>query len=44
MGTSGPTPDYSLLNNRAFDYMDLAQAKARGLSDREIATIAKIAE
>lgn len=36
--------DYSLLNNRHYDYIDLQQAKARGLSDSQIATIAKIAK
>ena len=35
-------PDFSLLNNKNYDYVDLQQAKARGLSDNQIATIAKI--
>jgi len=37
------TMDYHLLNNPHYDYVDLQQAKARGLSDSQIATIAKIA-
>ncbi len=37
------TPDFSLLNNMTYNYVDLQQAKARGLSDNQIATIAKIA-
>ncbi len=41
---SGATPDYSLLNNTTYDYLDLMQAKAFGLSNRQVATIAKIAE
>ncbi len=35
--------DYSILNNRNYDYIDLQQAKARGFSDSQIATTAKIA-
>ena len=35
--------DYSILSNPNYDYVDLQQAKARGLSDSQIATIAKIA-
>ena len=34
--------DYSLLSNPNYDYINLMQAKARGLSDSQIATIAKI--
>ena len=41
---SSGTMDYSLLNNPNYDYVDLQQAKARGLSDSQIATIAKIAQ
>ena len=40
---SGGTTDYSILSNPNYDYVDLMQAKARGLSDSQIATIAKIA-
>jgi uncharacterized surface protein with fasciclin (FAS1) repeats len=40
---SSASMDYSLLNNPHYDYIDLQQAKARGLSDSQIATIAKIA-
>ncbi|MDQ2799758.1 MAG: fasciclin domain-containing protein, partial [Armatimonadota bacterium] len=40
---SGGTMDYSILSNPNYDYVDLEQAKARGLSDDQIATIAKIA-
>lgn len=36
--------DYSILSNPAYDYVDLQQAKARGLSDSQIATIAKISK
>jgi len=36
--------DYSILSNPAYDYIDLQQAKARGLSDSQIATIAKISK
>lgn len=46
MGTgsmSGSTMDYSILSNPTYDYIDLKQAKARGLSDSQIATVAKIA-
>ena len=35
--------DYSILSNPNYDYEDLQQAKARGLSDSQIATVAKIA-
>lgn len=38
------TPDYRLLNNHSFDYTDLSSARARGLSDDDIAITAKIAE
>ena len=38
------TPDYKILSNPNYDYIDLQQAKARGLSDSQIATIAKIAQ
>ncbi len=43
-----PTPpmnlptDYKVLNNRVFDATDLEQARARGLSDTQIATVVKI--
>ena len=37
-------PNFSLLNNKSYDYVDLQQAKARGLSDNQIATTAKIAD
>lgn len=36
--------DYSILSNPTYDYVDLKQAKARGLSDSQIATVAKIAQ
>ena len=36
--------DYSVLNNRVFDATNLQQARARGLSDTEIATIVKISK
>ena len=36
--------DYSILNNQLYNYVDLQQAKNRGLSDSQIATIAKIAK
>jgi uncharacterized surface protein with fasciclin (FAS1) repeats len=36
--------DYKILNNRYFDGTDLEQAKARGLSDNQIATIVKISK
>ncbi len=45
-----PTPpmnlptDYKVLNNRIFDGTDLEQARARGLSDPQIATIVKISK
>ena len=35
--------DYSMLNNRVFDFFDLNAAKAHSLSDRQVATILKIA-
>ena len=47
---SVPTPpmnlptDYKVLNNRVFDGTDLEQARARGLSDTQIATIVKISK
>jgi hypothetical protein len=41
-GMSSGTVDYSLLTNHHLDYVDLVQAKARGLSDNQIATVAKI--
>lgn len=43
-----PTPpmnlptDYRVLNNRVFDATDLEQARARGLSDNQIATVVRI--
>jgi uncharacterized surface protein with fasciclin (FAS1) repeats len=36
--------DYKILNNRYFDGTDIEQAKARGLSDNQIATVVKIAK
>ena len=36
--------DYSILNNRVFDGVDLQQARARGLSEAQIATIVKISK
>ncbi len=36
--------DYKILNNRVFDGTDLEQARARGLSDSQIATIIKISK
>ncbi len=36
--------DYKVLNNRFFDGTNLEQARARGLSDNEIATIVKISK
>ena len=36
--------DYTILRNQAFTYTDLTQAKASGLSDNQVATVAKIAE
>ena len=47
-GSNVPTPpmnlptDYKILNNRIFDGTDLEQARARGLSDNQIATVVKI--
>ena len=41
---SSGTMDYHILSNPNYDYVDLKQAKARGLSDSQIATIAKIAQ
>ncbi len=38
------TIDYTPLNNPFYNYVDLQQAKNRGLSDSQIATIAKIAK
>lgn len=35
---------FAILNNPVYDYIDLQQAKASGLSDSQIATIAKIAK
>ena len=35
--------DYKILNNRIFDGTDISQAKARGLSDTEIASVVRIA-
>ncbi len=37
-------PNFSLLNNMSYNYVDLQQAKARGLSENQIATTAKIAD
>lgn len=36
--------DYKILNNRYFDGTDVTQAKARGLSDTEIASVVRIAK
>lgn len=36
--------DYSILSNRVFDSVDLQQARARGLSEAQIATIVKISK
>lgn len=50
MSSNVPTPpmnlptDYKVLNNRVFDGTDLEQARARGLSDNQIATIVKISK
>jgi uncharacterized surface protein with fasciclin (FAS1) repeats len=42
---SGSTPtDYKILSNRYFNYSDLSQARARGLSESEIASVVKIAK
>lgn len=41
---SSGTPDFKMLNNKTFDYTDLMAAKARGLSDDQVATVAKIAD
>lgn len=41
---SSGTPDFSLLSNKAYDYVDLKKAKVNGLNDNEIASVAKIAE
>jgi len=41
--TNFPT-DYSILSNRVFDSVDLQQARARGLSESQIATIVKISK
>lgn len=38
-----PIAAYALLTNRTFDGVDIAQAKAEGYNDGQIATIAKIA-
>ena len=43
-GDTMGTPDYSLLNTKAFDHTDLMSARARGLSENQVATVAKIAE
>ncbi len=42
MSPSDLPTDYKVLNNRYFDGTDLEQARARGLSDTEIASIVKI--
>lgn len=42
--SSTAMPNFSLLNNGIYDYVDLQQAKSRGLSDNQIATTAKIAK
>lgn len=44
MSMSTGTIDYTPLNNPFYNYVDLQQAKNRGLSDSQIATIAKIAK
>lgn len=41
---SGGMMDYTMLNNKTFDYVDLKSAKARGLKEDEVATVAKIAD
>ena len=41
---AGFPTDYSVLNNRVFDSADLEQARARGLSESQIATIVKISK
>jgi len=41
---SGGMMDYTLLNNKTFDYVDLKAAMARGLSEDQVATVAKIAD
>lgn len=43
MSGAAPT-DYSILSNRYFDYVDLQQARARGLSESQIATVVKISK
>jgi len=43
MMTSGVV-DYTMLNNKSFDYVDLKSATARGLKEDEVATVAKIAD
>ena len=44
MSSGSMMSDYSILSNPHYDYIDLQQAKARGLSDSQIATVAKIAK
>ena len=41
---SGGMTDFSILSNPNYDYKELMQAKAYGLSDSQIATISKIAK
>lgn len=41
---SGGMTDFSILSNPNYDYKNLMQAKAYGLSDSQIATISKIAK
>ncbi len=43
-GMMSGTPDFKMLNNKTFDYTDLMAAKARGLSEDQVATVAKIAD
>ena len=42
MSPSDLPTDYKILNNRYFDATDLEQARARGLSDSEIASVVRI--
>ncbi len=44
MSMSSDTPDYSLLANPLFNYSDLKSAKAKGLSDTEVASILRISK
>jgi len=44
MGPNGERIDYTVLTGRNFDYVDLAQAKAEGFNDHDIAVMAKISD